>query len=228
MIIQPKVLKKNNTFSLLLIFVLVPFFCFINSCKKKDALITIKGTVTNSGNQFGVSSVNVKIFSKELDNNTFSNSFKLLKSSTTDASGGYHFEFEYRNALEYKIEISSQNYFNYTNIINPDDLKVNETNTLNIELDPKSTLKLRIRNQIPQNNQDNIVFNSLNSNCDLCYNPAVFSFNGLSVDTTIIYNTLGQRYWKYAYYVTKNSFTQSYNDSVYCTPGDTAMISIFY
>jgi hypothetical protein len=227
MIILQKALKKSNfTFYIFSLYIITLFN--LSSCKKKQATISIEGIVTNSVTSFGVSNVDVKIYSKEIENNTFSNGFKLLQKVTTDINGIYSFQFDYRNALEYKIEIQNSNYFNLSTIINPDDLKANEKNDLPLTLNPKTILKIRIKNQIPQNQQDNIVVNGNNNSCNICFTPSLLSFNGTSIDTIIIAPTLGQYFWSYSYYVTKNNFTQSYNDSIYCEPGDTSFVNIFY
>jgi hypothetical protein len=227
MITLQKALKKNN-FSFYIFLLLIFSFFNLSSCKKKQATIYIEGIVTNSVTSFGTSNIEVKIYSKEIENNTFSNGFKLLQKNTTDINGFYSFQFEYRNALEYKIEIQNTDYFNYTSIINPDDLKANEKNELPLILNPRTILKIRIKNQIPQNQQDNIVINGNNNSCNLCFTTSLLSLNGTSIDTTIIASTLGQCFWSYSYYVTKNNFTQSYNDSIYCEPGDTSFVNIFY
>lgn len=227
MIMLQKALKKNN-FTLYIFSLFLFTLFYFPSCKKKQATISIEGIVTNSVTSFGTSNIEVKIFSKEIENNTFSNGFKLLQKVTTDINGFYSFQFDYRNALEYKIEIQNSDFFNYTSIINPDDLKANEKNELPLIINPKTVLKIRIKNQIPQNQQDNIVVNGNNNSCGLCFTPSLLSFNGTLIDTIIVAPTLGQYFWNYSYYVTKNNFTQSYNDSIYCEPGDTSFINIFY
>lgn len=224
MITLQKVLRKSNNYLLFFLFSL----SVLTSCMKKQATISIDGVVSNNVSSTGVSNIEVSLFSKEIENNTFSNGFKLIQKVTTDINGSYSFQFEYRNALEYKIEISNPKYFNMSTIINPDNLKVNVPNTIPLFLNPKTILKIRIRNQIPQNQQDNIVVNGNNNSCSLCYNPSLLSFNGTAVDTIFVAPTLGQKFWKYSYYVTKNNFTQSFNDSLYCEPGDTAFLNIDY
>jgi hypothetical protein len=222
MTIQQKVLKRNNLFIWLILLL------FLGSCRKKEVTVRVSGVVNNSVLQQGVSNLQIKLLVKEVQSGTYSNTFKLLQTTTTDLNGNYSFEFPHRTALEYKIQIESDLFFVYSEIINPDDWSLTEMNKYDIYLSPKSYIKLRVKNQFPQSATDNVVVISNNNNCQLCFNPGLMSFNGTQTDTLVFGATLGMNFWNYTYVVTKNSMTYNYADSAYCFAGDTVFVNILY
>jgi hypothetical protein len=222
MITLQRALRKSNLFLIFLISLL--FF----GCRKKEVLVRVEGSVVNGVFEQPIENIEIKFYVKEIQGGTFSNSFKLLTTALTDGAGNFEVEFAHKTVQEYKIEVNHPDFFEFTQLINPDDWSLSEINKEIIELWPKSFINLSIKNQFPQNSDDNIVLLSANGNCDLCYIPSLISLNGMSIDTLFRSPSLGMRYWKYNYVVTKNSMTYNYIDSVYCWEGDTANITLLY
>jgi hypothetical protein len=203
-------------------------FIVLSGCRKKEVSVRVVGTVKNSVLNQGVSNAEVKLYVKEIQGGSFSNSFKVLHTTTTDANGYYAFEFPHHTVIEYKLQVENDLYFEYSQIINPDDWSLTALNTQDIDLLPKSVIRLRVKNLSPQTPIDNVVVVPDNVNCSQCFNPGLLSLNGTQVDSLFVGTTLGMIYWKYTYVVTKNSITYNYKDSVYCSAGDTASVTIFY
>ncbi len=215
-------MRRNNVF---LVFIVLSILL---GCRKKEVIVRVSGNVSNSVLNQGVGSIKVKLFAKEIQGGTFSNSYKLLQQVNSDVNGNYSFEIPHRTVVDYKILIEDDLYFEYSEIINPDDWSLKEINRHDIVLSPKSYIKLQLRNQTPQSSTDNIVFVPENTNCSICFNPGLISLNGTQIDTVFRGSSLGMRFWKYTYVVTKNSMTYNYQDSVYCFAGDTATVVVAY
>ncbi len=201
------------------------------SCKKKnDGQIDISGIVTDGIQQVALSNVEVNIYVKEVTSGTYSNSYKLLGTTTTNSSGQYSLSFNYRTAIQYKIEMIKDGYYINEVEINPDDLSVEENNTQNLIVYPQSYLNLNITNATPDDLQDEILFSFINTDlsCPNCCVNSAISLQGMDVDTLINCNLYGGQYISYQYLVTKNSNTTQYTDSTFCPVGDTTHININY
>ena len=139
------------------------FFCmflFVLSCKKnRDNMIDISGNVKNAINNQSVAGVQVVLEVKELGGNSFSNTFTEIGSNSTDALGNYGFSFENRNAIEYRLKFSSDNYFSKITSINPDDLDLVDANVYDESIYSWSYLKVNISNTFPFNAADQITLN---------------------------------------------------------------------
>ena len=195
-------------------------------------MIDISGNVKNAINNQSVAGVQVVLEVKELGGNSFSNTFTEIGSNSTDALGNYGFSFENRNAIEYRLKFSSDNYFSKITSINPDDLDLVDANVYDESIYSWSYLKVNISNTFPFNAADQITLNFNNMVVD---NPGpgscltnIISLTGSVADTTFECQVYGDQTIDYDYFVTKNNVTNQYDGGVYCPPGDTAVAHINY
>ena len=215
------------------IYLVIPLLFIIASCNKnRDNIIDITGNVKNAINNQSAAGVQVKLEVKDLGGNSFSNSFSEIETTITDLYGEYEFSFENRNAIEYRLIYSSDNYFSQTISINPDDLDLAELNVYDQEVFSSSYIIVNINNSTPFNSSDQF---TLNFNEMVAENPGpgscltnIISLTGNVADTTFECQLYGDQTVNYEYFVTKNNITTQYNGGVYCPPGDTANSYINY
>ena len=200
------------------------------ACKKENnSTITLAGTISDSTTG-AIGGANIQFSVKEISGGTFSSIFQTYYSGTSASDGTYTHTFDAHNALEYKIEITSENRFDQEYIINPDDLERNATNTFNFSLIPQSWYRVNIRNTSPYDSTDLIQYQIASSqlSCPGCCHNLIQLFDGDLVDTTFKCMTTGNSMLKTSWNVTKNGFLMPFSDSVYCSTGDTAVMNINY
>ena len=208
------------------------FFLLLSCKKNRDNMIDISGTVKNAINDQPIAGVQAVLEVKEMGGNSYSNSFSEIGISLTDTYGQFDFEFENRNAIEYRLTFNSDNYISKTTSINPDDLDLAEVNVYNQEIYSWSYLKVNISNSSPFNAADQIILNFNNmivesSGPGSCLTN-IISLTGSAADTTFECQVYGDQTVGYEYFVTKNNSTIQLNGGVYCPPGDTAICHINY
>jgi|OM-RGC.v1.014300920 hypothetical protein len=212
----------------IVIFFLVFFLCF--SCNKEaDNIIEISGLIVDRINNSPINNVDILLEKKDFGGTTFSNSFDELETTTTNNYGEYEFSFQNSNTVEYRITVSKDGFFSDQTVINPDLLSLEQVNVFDFEIYSSSYLILNLINNSPFNNNDEIILNSdlISSVVGSCFTN-VLSLSGTAVDTTIECAVYGNQMVTFDYFVTKDNFTNSYSDSVFCSAGDTLTKYIFY
>ena len=202
----------------------------IFSCKKNsDNTIDVSGFVTDRINSFPIENVDVLLEVKDVGGTTFSNTFTQIETAKTNANGAYEFSFQNRNALEYRFTFSKDSYFSDQTLMNPDLLFVDQVNTIDFDIYSSSYLLLNLKNNSPFNANDQVILNAdlISSVVGSCFTNIV-TMTGATVDTTIQCQVYGNQMVKFDYFVTKDNFTYSYTDSVFCSAGDTLTKYIFY
>lgn len=200
------------------------------SCKKnKDAQVVIQGTVSDKNTGNPSSGVTVKIYYQEISNSSFSTSYKLLTSTTTDASGNYTFSFSRPSATSYKFELSSDMHYGFTETKNADAISSTDPNTVNFLIESRSWFSVRIRNTSPVGALDQIIYQNTTANdCSSCCSHAAFIYTGMTLDTTFVCSKIGGTNNDFTWSVTKAGSTNSFNQSVYCAPFDTTFYDLNY
>ena len=211
------------------IIAVLPFLFIVNSCKKNNqATITISGTISDSAGT--IAAANVQLSVNEIKNGTYSNSFETFYSGTTGSDGFFSHTFNTYNAIEYKIDVVSENRFDQSLTIDPDDLDINQVNTYNFYLDPQAWFKVNLQNTSPVDSNDFLLFQitSPQPSCSGCCNNLVLPFPGEFIDTTLKCMAAGNDVLHLSWTVTKFGFPNQFEDSLYCATGDTAEYSISY
>lgn len=199
------------------------------ACKKEsESTITIAGTVSDSGGVIAGAEIQMAV--KEITGGTYSNTFNTFHSGLSASDGSYSHTFDAYNAIEYKIDVLTDNRFDQSLIIDPDDLKRNQINTYNFVLQPQAWFKINLQNSSPVDSSDFLLFQltTPQSECVACCNNLVQPYAGEFVDTTLKCMTTGNVMLHMSWIVTKFGISNQYEDSLYCTTGDTAEYSLSY
>ena len=210
-------------------FLLISVF-MIFSCKKNaDNTIDVSGFVTDRINSLPIENVDVLLEVKDVGGTTFSNTFNQIETAKTNTNGAYEFSFQNRNALEYRFTFSKDGYFSDQTLMNPDLLFVDQVNTIDFDIYSSSYLLLNLKNNSPFNANDQVILTAdlISSVVGSCFTN-ILTMTGATVDTTIQCQVYGNQMVKFDYFVTKDNFTYSYTDSVFCSAGDTLTKYIFY
>lgn len=206
--------------------------CFLTfySCKKNsDNMIDLTGSIYDEINSFPIEGVSVLLEIKPFGGNSFSNSFDEIAITETNLNGEYFFSFQNSNAVEYRLTFTKHGCFSEQIVINPDQLSISENNVINATLYSSSYLVLNITNNTPFNNEDEITLSTtlIGANVGSCFNNIV-TMVGSIADTTIECEVYGNQMIEFDYFVTKNNFTNSFSDNVFCSSGDTLYKYINY
>lgn len=201
------------------------------SCKKENIdSLSVAGKVRDGRNNNGLSSATVKFKEKVLDGGAFNSSFQTAAETNTSPNGDYSLNFERKNAVEYQIEFSKDGYFTKTIDINPEDVSLDQAYMQNASINAEAEIELRIVNQNPWNNQDEIRFRYLNAIFDDCFccNNDFIVLEGTEIDSTKNCQIYGDFLIKYVYEVTKSDTTITTVDSLFCPAFTTTQILIAY
>ena len=204
------------------------FFLFFNSKKNKKPSFQIEVQTIDFNTELPINDIKVNLSSKSLSGSTYSTSFLLIDSQTSNLNGISNLNTEYSTIIEFKIETEADNYQSYKLSINPDDLMKDDVNHILIKLQSTAFVNINIKNQFPLNSQDEIVFNSTRPNCPDCIQIPALVLSGIQIDTSINGLILGNQYFKYSYITTKNNVTTQYIDSAYCSQGSQANVLISF
>lgn len=208
--------------------ILIVVFGF-SSCKKKKDEVVFTGKITEVYTGSNVGSVNIDVSERRIQNNALNPNFISIGSSTSYSDGSYSLTVPRGKVYEYKLSISRSGYHDEDMIISSDDVKFNEDNEVNFKMYTKTWLKFTIENNFEPNETDNLTLykRNIKPDCDACCDDQAQDFPGVT-DTIFYCSTVGNRYFKYEYFVTNNSGSQYHVDSIYCPPGDTLDIFISY
>lgn len=199
------------------------------SCKKKneDAKYVFAISTKDYYSNEIQSNISISAYTKTVSSGTFSNTYNLEASELSNSNGLCNIEIPYKAIESMKFEAKSNGYFTVQEIFNPDIFTTTEVNNIDILIKKKGVLKFNITNTSPFDSYDNILLNTLNSSCPECSNYNSLSLSGTAIDTSFTGNIALNRYYKYQYFVKKNSQTSTYLDSILCQ-NDTTLIEINY
>ena len=193
-----------------------PFLLLVNSCKKNNqATITISGTISDSAGTIAAANVQLSVNEIKMERIPIhSKRFIPAQPVPTDFSH----TFDTYNAIEYKIDVISENRFDQSLTIDPDDLDINQVNTYNFYLDPQAWFKVNLQNTSPVDSNDFLLFQitSPQPSCSGCCNNLVLPFPGEFIDTTLKCMAAGNDVLHLSWTVTKFGFPNQFEDSLYC------------
>lgn len=202
-------------------------------CKKnkEKPKMTIIGSVKDYVDNSGVAGT-IKLYYKPYVNGVFTSTYSStpLAVANVDASGSYSFESEKPATSDFKFVFESANYFTVEKIINPDNLSLENTNTLNYTVNSSGYVQFHFKNNTPYDSADFFQFQTfgLNYACATCCTNSLIEKYGVLVDTSYSCIRYAKQYLRYNYYVTKNGSTSYVYDSVYCPQGVTTTLEILY
>lgn len=205
---------------------------FFTSCKKENQLFyTIQGRIFDPNYNTAIKDAEVKIYAKEISGGTLNGNYVLKKTVKTGLDGSYLMEFERKNVVDYKITVSKPKYFSFESIVKQSSLNVDEVNSYDIDLFPKSVFKISIKNTTPvdENDQIEVYFDQSTSfGCSSCIGKQRITVPGEFVDTTVYGHDWANKELLIQYSVRKNG-VYSFNDiNVFTSINDTTFVNISY
>ena len=212
------------------ILITISFMLLILSCKKeqKENNFNFEGIITDTDDGSKISNAKITLSKREVSSGTFNSSYTNIDSEITNSNGLYNFSTTYGSIESFKFTLQQDNYFGKELIVNPDNLSTENTNELNFSLQSKGNININLVNATPFDEDDKILFSSLNPDCANCVKFTSIQLNGIAIDTNLIGVIEANKFFKYQYFVTKNGVNTSFVDSVFCTIGGTASKVIQY
>jgi hypothetical protein len=164
-----------------------------------------------------------------LENGVLNGFFETAGETTTDESGFFSISFPRKNALEYKLEVTSDGWFAIFENIDPEDFTPDIPIHLDLEATPKAQLKIKIINSFPSYKNDKVRIRMLGDFGQLtdCGNDW-FVFEGPNVNDEINCSLPGDKWMPYLF------INQSYEDdvevvdSIFCSAFETTVLDINY
>lgn len=207
-----------------ILFVLLGVF-ILSSCKPKGVEYTINGTVNDAS--FNEAAKLVKVFLYERATTGFT--YSLIEETTTDAIGNFSFTFPRKRALDYKIVLQKEEYFDNEMILTINDLKPNDAIQQNFSIYAHAWVKVRLKNESSANSYDDFIYKKITGNDDCeacCPNNEIQHFYGENVDTTFYCMVEGGQKFSYYYELSNSAFLG--NEEVISIPLDTVSVETIY
>jgi len=221
---------KNRFGIVLLITLSISFMLLMSTCKKKNSEINFTGKVIDPGNNQAVSDAIVTLSSTSVQSWVYNSNFQDIASMNSGQDGSFVFKFKEQAASAYRIYIYKNNYFSNTTVINATEVSAESGYNKAFELSPEATITLKIKNTMPHDSTDRILFKivqgavtSLNG-CPEAY----INGRGKEYDTTLTCKTYGNRYFKIESNITKGANTVLRRDSIHLNPFVTTGLEIDY
>lgn len=192
------------------------------SCKKDSIQFAISGKINDTSFNTGLSGASVSIYQV----NAGTTEKVYITSTTTDEGGNYEFKINREQAEKYYIDCSKENYFDVEKEVNFSDLTTDKTNTINIDIDAKATIRWIVKNIGQVDSTDVFKIQKMNgkTDCEACCANTFYIYTGANVNDTLTCRTKGNTYLKF--YQIDNQEQTSELDSVYCTAFQTTTVSI--
>lgn len=194
----------------------------ISSCKKGKADFTLKGTITDTTVNSGLSGASVKLYA------TAAGSLGVdeIASTTLDTEGNFNFSFPREKVETYYIEVKKDNYFDIYEAIPFSDLSIKDDNVRDYSTNAKSWVKFHLDNS---SGQAGDVLEFLREegkvNCSECC-PGGYQYFYGAVDTTFYCVNDANSVYSGYYWVQGGG--PSGPVWVITTPFDTVNVSIAY
>lgn len=209
-------------------FAVLTIFLLLCTCNK-DNNNKVYGLVTDLMQEQSIEGVDVRLEVNEVTSGSVNTTYKDIGFTKTDNKGSYLFEFESKMAITYRLSFSKEGYSPKTILINPSDVSAE------YEINPKmfkpSTLKIRVRNTSPFNEQDQLILritSSMNDHCNDCCHSNLRHYTGTYVDEYIICNIVGYDTAVLDIMVEKNQNKTNSQVELFCQPNDTINYNLYY
>ncbi len=165
---------KNTVFFLFLLFL------GFSSCKKGKANFTLKGTITDSTFNSGLSGATVRLYATEAGT-AITNQ---IASGTLDAQGNYSFTFSRDKIETYYLKVEKVNYFDVYEAIPFSSLTIEEDNVRNYSTTAQGWVKFHLVNNNPLTSDVlEYIRQEGKTDCEECC-PSGYRYYYGAVDTT--------------------------------------------
>lgn len=203
---------------------------FLTTCKKEPALdYILTGTVYDFKSGEIVSSAEVAVFQRGVNNGAYNANYSLAVKGKTDKNGHFELSWNRSSASDFKVSVGKNMYFPEDVLLQASTLHPNEAHFIQVLLSPQAVLKVSVRNDLPFNQVDQITYQNLNLKADcICCDNEAKKFVGTQTDTSWTCVTYGAVNLHYIYEVRKDTNLLRFDEVLYLTPLDTTFISIDY
>lgn len=202
----------------------------LSACKKEESQnLAMQGTITDGRNGEPLSGVSAVVSHQKISNGVFSLNFVEAARSITDGSGNYSMSWDRANSNSIKLTGSLENYITRSAFVNPSSITPGSVYTQNLVMFPEAFIRVRLVNELPSAEADNINFRfkDVSFDCACCdINPK--SFTGATVDTAFTCKLYGDTWLKYMRIVATNEADTTITDSIFVPAFQTSQIDIFY
>lgn len=214
---------------ILLAFILIPAM-LLCSCKKKQHELVMQGRVYDPNTNAYVEGATVVLSASGIESGIFNSNYAEVATATTDASGNFTFNFTEDKVAGYRINVSKNRYFGYTEDINSDEIVSGTPYTPVYNIYPEGFVKLEVENFIAFDSSDHIIysFSSGYAGCEGCCDNTLLHGYGSDFHDTLICMTHGNQQIGVTWSVTKNNLTTLHNGTFYCNAFDTVYYKINY
>jgi hypothetical protein len=160
----------------------------------------------------------------------FSSGYADIVSMTTDASGAFSCQFKEDKYAGYRITISKDHYFGYTQDLTTSDLVAGNTFSPTYSIYPECFIRMEVRNIIPFDSNDHILFGFTTGSvsCYECCDNTLYHGYGMNYEDNIICKTHGNQNVTLTYNVTKQGITTLHTITHYCAAFDTTKFNVNY
>lgn len=200
------------------------------ACKKEESQnLAMQGTITDGRNGEPLTGVNAVVSHQKISNGVFSLNFVEAARTTTDGNGNYNMSWDRANSNSIKLTGSLENYITRSAFVNPSSISPGTTYSQNLVMFPESFIRVRLINELPSADADNINFRfkDVSFDCTCCdVNPK--SFTGATIDTTFTCKLYGDTWLKYMRIVATADVDTTITDSIFVPAFQTSQIDITY
>jgi hypothetical protein len=179
------------------------------ACKEEDKN-SINGTVYSYPESELISNISVTLDAKLIDQGSFSNTWSNVGNTTTDNSGTFNFSFDALRVNIYKLSLSGEQY--RTKIIEFEPTDFAAEYNFNETMVKDASLEIYIKNNIlPKSESDEIRIrvSDIPEECNDCSEEVFTILTGSDIDTTLIYQIVGDDEIHFEYTIVKGESTYS-------------------
>jgi len=200
------------------------------SCKKKANELVVRGKIFDPNTNAYVEGAKVKLLASKVESGIYNSNYTEVSSVLTDSDGNFSFDFTEAKVAGYRITVTKDRYFGYSEDINSDQIVSGTAFSPTYSIYPEGYVKLEIENFVSYDSLDNVTysFTSGYTECDGCCDNTLFHGAGAAFHDTLICLTRGNQNVSVAWNVTKHNITTLHSDTFYCNAFDTVYYKINY
>lgn len=210
--------------------ILIVLIAMVSSCRPEpDAQLTLTVHLQHAYDAAPVPDVDLELERRVLENGVLNGNYQWVGAESTNEQGVAQFLFNRVNALDYQVNLLSEDWFERTDWIHPDVFLTNSEVELEIAATPRGTVHIELINQAPGNELDVIQFRTLNipGEYTTCSN-AWESHDGTVPYIERTCDVEADRYLPFRHHVTRNNQTIETLDSIWIPRGETTSLQIVW
>jgi len=220
----------NSRFSSYILLFLLALLFSAGCRKDKNGMFSITGRITDQASGHGVETAKIRLSASKIQTGVYNSNFEDLFTVFTNVSGDYSAEVKLEKTTAYRLNISKEDYFEYSEDISPDKFLKGENYIMNYNIIPVGYIKLRAVNISPYDSNDLISYRFTDGymNCNKCCNNNIIKAYGTSFDSTFVCKAAGGSQLTLTWNVIKNNQSSYTTSTINCPAFDTVYFQISY